>query len=89
MTDETNDFVCELAAFVREQLAQGGEAADYNPDAIEIIDARNALFRNVGPRATDEAQNIYALRDLCRVDEATMEVVPDVGRLAAVARNFF
>lgn len=89
MTAETKDFIDALEAYVREQLAASGQPADYNVEALHVVDARNHLFRPAGKRPTDEADDIYALRDLCRVDETTMEMVPDRGRLAAVARNFF
>ncbi len=89
MTAETKDFIDALEAYVRERLAASGQPADYNVEALHVVDARNHLFRPAGKRPTDEADDIYALRDLCRVDETTMEMVPDRGRLAAVARNFF
>ena len=36
----------------------------------------------------DEEQGIYALRDLCALDDETMEWRPDRARCAAVARDF-
>lgn len=89
MTDDVRDFIDSLESYVQSELAASGEPADYNVEALQIVDARNHLFRNVGKQATDEAENIYALRDLCRVDEETMVIVPDRGRMAAVARNYF
>lgn len=81
------DFVEALGGFVRSELARAGADADYCRDAVAVLDARHRLFRNVGQRDTDEVDDVYALRDLCRVDEDTMQLVPDAGRLAAVARN--
>lgn len=89
MTTDVKDFVDALEAYVRAELTASGEPADYNVDALEVVDARNHLFRPAGRRATDEAENIYALRDLCRVDEESMTFVPDRGRMAAIARNYF
>ncbi len=89
MSQEVSDFIDALLAYVRAEIMASGEPADYNTDAVCIVDARNHIFRPVGRRSTDEAENIYALRDLCRVDDATMEIVPDRGRCASVARNFF
>ncbi len=87
MSDELKDFVEALGLYVRSQLAAGGNEGDYCRDAVEILDARNLLFRHAGQQTTDEVENVYALRDLCRVDEETMELVPDEGRLLGAARN--
>ena len=38
---------------------------------------------------TDEEHDIYAIRSLCRIDEATMDIVPDRGRIESLARNYF
>ncbi len=87
MTDETAEFVAALGRYVCQALAFSPEAPEYSHAAVEIVDARNHLFRAAGNRPTDETANIYALRDLCRTDEETLELRPDTGRLAAVARN--
>ena len=89
MREEIKDFVDALESYVKAQLLASGEPADYNVEALEITDARNHLFRPAGKRATDEAENIYALRDLCRVDETSLDFVPDRQRMEAIARNFF
>ena len=89
MIDEKNDFIEALQRYVVEQLRLSSEAPDYNNEAIRIIDARNHLFCNVGCRRTDEEEGIYAIRDLCRVDDDTMEVVPDVMRFRAIAKDLF
>lgn len=89
MTPDAEDFVRALHDYVLERLAASGETADYCTEALRVVDARNHLFVPAGRRATDEADDVYALRDLCRPDEDTMELRPDGGRLAAVARNFF
>lgn len=87
--NEKEDFILALADYVRSALLQSGVPADYTTDAVEVVDARNHLFRTVPHSTTDEADNIYALRDLCRVDEDTLEYTVDTGRLSSVARNFF
>ncbi len=89
MTDEIRDFVDALERYVLDALRQSGQPADYNVEALCVVDARNHLFRPAGKRPTDEATDVYALRDLCHVDEDTLDVVPDRVRLAAVARNYF
>ena len=71
--------------FLKAELRASAEPADYNNEAIRIIDARNHLFQNVGRCGTDEECGIYAIRDLCHVDEDTLETVPDRMRLAALA----
>lgn len=89
MINEKQEFIEALHAYVSEQLRLSAEPADYNSEAIRIVDARNHLFANVGRRRTDEELGIYAIRDLCRVDEDTMEVVPDRMRFQAIAKDYF
>jgi len=89
MTEEVSDFIAALAAYVNAAIADSGQPADYCMEALKVVDARGHLFRPVGIHPTDEAEDIYALRDLCRVDEETMNFRPDRGRMLAVARNFF
>ena len=88
MLNEQKDFINALERFIQNELKASGEPADYNNHAIEIIDARNHLFRNVGIHETDEACGIFAIRSLCHIDEDSMEMVPDRQRLAALAREF-
>ncbi len=81
------DFVAALERYVRTRLAEIGGEAEYCREAVEILDARNRLFRDAGQRETDEVDNIYALRDLCRIDEDTMMLTPDRGKLQNAGRN--
>lgn len=83
------DFVDALENYVKAELRVSGEPADYNTDAIRIVDARNHLFSNVGRQQTDQELGIYAIRDLCRVDENTLETVPDRMRFQSIAREYF
>lgn len=89
MTDEVKDFIDALESYVRSAVAATGQPVDYCVEALHVVDARNHLFRPAGRCQTDEAEDIYALRDFYRVDEDLMELVPDRGRMAAVARNYF
>lgn len=89
MIDQTTDFVNALESFVKAELRLSMEPADYNNEAIEIIDARNHLFRNVGHQSTDEELGIYAIRDLCLVDEDTMETIPNRMKFLSIARTYF
>lgn len=89
MTEEMTDFVDALERYVRDVVARSGTSADYAAGALRVVDARNHLFGDAGRHATDEAEDIYALRDLCRVDEDTLETVPDRARMAAIARDYF
>lgn len=88
MTNEKEDFVNALDSYVQTELRRTAEPAEYNNESIEIVDARNHLFRNAGCAGTDEEHGIYALRDLCRVDEDTMEMIPNRQRFAAIAKEF-
>lgn len=89
MPDEKEDFVKALSTFLRNELRQSQEPADYRNDAIEIADARNHLFRNAGLLPADEVVGRYALRSLCRIDEESLELVPDEMRLRAIAHDLF
>lgn len=89
MLDEKKDFADAFMSFLKAELRESDEPADYNSHAVEIVDARNHLFRNVGRRGTDEELGVYAIRDLCRVDEETMETVPDRQRVEAIAKGLF
>ena len=50
-----------------------------------LLDYVGATLRN---HRTDEEQGIYALRDLCVLDDESMSLVPDAGRCRSVARDF-
>ncbi|MBR1838789.1 MAG: hypothetical protein IJ786_04450 [Bacteroidaceae bacterium] len=88
MSAEIESFVHALSDYVRMALPAGADA-DYCKEAVQILDARNGLFRSVGVHATDEEHDIYTLRSLCRLDEETFDFVPDEGRIRSVARNYF
>ena len=80
------DFAEALCRLVRQELQmQDGE---YVRGAVKVLDARNHLFRLLEHQQTDESADIYALDDLCRVDEE-MQTVPDMNRALGVARNYF
>ncbi len=89
MYNDTEEFVNALDSFVRAELRLSMQPADYNNEAVQIVDARNHLFRNVGIRATDEEEDIYALRELCHVDEDTLDLVPNRMKLQSIARSYF
>lgn len=88
MQSEIDNFVSSFSAYVRAALPPG-EDADYCHEAVQIVDARNGLFRSAGIRTTDEEHDIYELRSLCRLDEETLELVPDEGRLRSLALGYF
>lgn len=83
-----DDFVEALLNYVNAALRASGEAADYCQEALRVVDARNHLFASAGIHRTDEEHGIYALCDLCALDDETMEWRPDRARCAAVARDF-
>lgn len=89
MEEFKHNFVDALMAYVRAALQDSGESADYCRMAVRVVDARNLLFCSAGACATDEIEDVYALRDLCCIDEDTLEFVPDRGRIESVARNYF
>ena len=80
------DFAEALCQFVWQQLH--GQDGEYVKGAVRILDARNHLFTAIDQQMTDEAADIYALRDLCHVDE-DMRTVPDMNRALRIARNYF
>ncbi len=87
MLNEQKDFADALEEFILTVLRNGTEPADYNNEAIEIVDARNHIFRSAGKRGTDEELNLYAVRDLCRISEDNLETVPDRMRLLRIAQE--
>lgn len=82
-----DDFVQALLDFVDAALRASAVDAEYCQAAVQIIDARNHLFRSLDSHRTDEEQGIYALRDLCVLDDETMSLKPDAGRCRSVARD--
>lgn len=81
-------FVDALASHVAETIRNIGDM-EYCRDAVKIADARNHLFYSIQDARTDEEHAVYALRDLCRLDEETMEWHVDRNRLQSIARDFF
>ena len=71
MEKEAQEFVEALCRFVEQELQRDPDPI-YSQKAVKIADARNHLFRIVEPARTDEAEDLYALADLCRLDEETM-----------------
>lgn len=88
LSPSQEDFVQALLAFVTSELRITGEIPDYCQQAIRIVDARNHIFCSAGSHVTDEEHGIYALRDLCALDDEQMELRPDRWRCAAIARDF-
>ena len=87
-TSYQEEFVQALLDYVGAALRNSAVDPDYCQEAVQIVDARNHLFRSVGSHRTDEEQGIYALRDLCVLDDERMCIVPDAGRCRSVARDF-
>ena len=89
MFDEKAEFMDALAAYVGDMLERDGLADEPGTAALRIVDARNHLFAPAGRHTTDEEEGIYALRDLCRLDEDTLRHVPNRRKLAALAHDIF
>ncbi len=87
MNSELEDFITALLSYIESVIRSSGGMPDYCQEAIRIIDARNHLFASVGIHLTDEEHSIYALRDLCTLDEETMLLCPNYHRCAAVGRD--
>ncbi len=81
------EFVQALLDYVAAALRVSAVDPDYCQEAVQIVDARNHLFRQIGEHRTDEEQGIYALRDLCVLDDEHMLLKPDAGRCRSVARD--
>lgn len=89
MQDETQEFIDALERYIKNALRESTESAEYTHEALEIVDARNHLFRSADQRGTDEEHNIYALRDLLHVDTDTLETQVNRAKLKSIARNYF
>ena len=84
--EQAAEFARALCRYVAHELRdQDGE---YVRGAVKVADARNHLFMPQPHQGTDESTDIYALADLCHVDE-DMQTVPDMNRALGVARNYF
>lgn len=84
---QIEEFVNELYAFVAGELRQREDMA-YCRDRVKVVDARNHLFRCDDKGDTDEAEDKYALKDLCRLDD-DMQYVPDRQRMQRIALNYW
>ena len=82
MQEEINEFVEALYRFVADEIKRVADPI-YSQEGIKIVDARNRLTDAV---RTDEAEDTYALSDLCMVDES-MQTVPNRQRMYRIARN--
>ena len=85
MQEEINEFVEALYRFVANEIKRVTDPI-YCQEGIKIVDARNHIFRLSDTLRTDEAEDTYALSDLCIVDE-DMQTVPNRQRMYRIARN--
>ncbi len=85
MQEEIDEFVEALYRFVAEEIRRAADPV-YCREGIKIVDARNHIFRLSDASRTDEAEDTYALSDLCLVDE-DMRTVPNRQRMYRIARN--
>jgi hypothetical protein len=85
--DEINDFVNALVSFIKNEM-DDGEDMTYSQKAVKIVDARNHLFRKLDNARTDEADDIFALKELCILDD-DMHLLPDMQHIRLVARNYW
>lgn len=89
MNIDKQRFIDALTHFVAEALRRADEGGDYIRGSVEVLDARNELFRFSSLHTTDEELNRYALRELCKIDDESMQTIPDRGHIERVARNYF
>lgn len=87
MQEEINEFVEALYRFVANEIKRV-TAPIYCQEGIKIVDARNHIFRLTDTSRTDEAEDTYALPDLCIIDE-DMQTVPNRQRMYRIARNYW
>lgn len=85
--EEINDFVNALVSFINNEM-DDGEDMTYSRKAVKIVDARNHFFRKIDNAQSDESVDIFALKDLCFLDD-DMHFVPDVQHIRRVARNYW
>lgn len=87
MQEEINEFVEALYRFVSHEIDRISDPI-YSQECIYIADARNHIFRLSEATQTDEAEDTYALADLCYIDEE-MNTVPNRQRMLCIARNYW
>ena len=84
--EQIEEFALALCRHVERELdRQDGE---YARGAVRVTDARNLFFQTLPHQVTDEGADIYALADLCYIDE-NMNTVADLHKARAVAKNYF
>jgi hypothetical protein len=84
---EIEDFVNSITKLIENEI-NTGEDMTYSQKAIYIADARNHLFRIIDCAATDESENIFAIKELCFIDDE-MNMMPDVQHIRLIARKFW
>ena len=79
-------FVSALQYYVNSTIKE--QDVEYSQIAIKIVDARNYFFRKeiVGP--TDESSDVFALRDMCMLDENMKQIACEY-KIRNIARNYF
>ncbi len=80
------DFARALCAYVQHELEE--QDGEYARGAVKVVDARNHLFRTLPQQPTDESEDIFALADLCHVDD-DMRTVANYNKALSIAKNFF
>ena len=88
MQEEINEFVEALYRFVANEIKRVTDPI-YCQEGIKIVDARNHIFRLSDTLRTDEAEDTYALSDLCIVDARHARPVPHRQRMYRIARNYW
>ncbi len=80
------EFARALCAYVQRELEE--QDGEYVKGAVKVLDARNHFFRTLPQQSTDEAEDIYALADLCHVDD-DMQTVANYNKALSIAKNYF
>lgn len=85
-SEQIETFIRSLAAFLKSEAGEDG--LEYTHDSVQVADAWNCVFRNVGAKGTDEEHDIYAMSSLCHLDDDLCSV-PDEKKLRGLARVYF
>lgn len=84
---DKNEFIADLTSFVKKEIERCGDL-EYCNEAIEISDARNGIFKNIGIHSTDEENDIIRIKELCMMNEQ-MDFEPNIMKIKSIARFYF
>lgn len=76
-----------LISFVENEIREQYDVI-YSTDCLQIVDARNCIILKLHNMQTDESNDIYAVSDLCYIDE-DMRTLPNKEKIIRIVESFW